>query len=132
MNDLKKRFIVDDDLEKQKTESYVERLLPFCKVTKNGNIILDDKVTTSLDKVKTALVGRFLANKIEPSIPAEVTAEELSKNLDIPKDQIYARLKDLKKAKVAVNSQKGGYEAKPLEIGKVLDELEKKYGESKK
>jgi hypothetical protein len=132
MEDIKKKFIVDENLEQKKIESYVNRLLPFCKITTKGAIQVEDKVSTALKRVKIALVGRFLANKLEPSIAAEMTAEELATCLSIPKDQIYARVKDLRKSNFLTKPDKNKYRVNPLVIGKFLDELEKDYGVVKK
>jgi len=132
MEDLKKRFIVEENLEEKKTSGYIERLLPFCKISNSGDILLGEKALTTLEKVKIALVARYLANHIEPSISAEITPEELVTCLDISKEQIFARLKDVRDDKFAHGSGNSGYKVKPLEIGKFLDELEKKYCGDKK
>lgn len=132
MEDLKKKFIVEENLEEKKLVGYVERILPFCKISKSGGIILEMHEATALEKVKLALVARFLANHLEGSISPEVNPEELSRNLDIPKDQVYARLKELKDDRFAVTSDKGIYRVNTFEIGKFLDEIEGKYGSSKK
>jgi hypothetical protein len=131
MENIRKRFIVDENLDEKKIEGYAERLLPFCKVTKNGGISLSERPVTTLEKVKIALVTRFLANSLEQSIPAEITAEELSNSLEIPRDQINARLKDVRDSKFGSVSDNGKYKAKPIEVVKFIDELEKKYGEVK-
>jgi hypothetical protein len=132
MENLRKRFIVEENLEEKKITEYVERVLPFCKVTKNGAIWLGERPVTNLEKVKIALVARFLANRIEQSIPSEITANELSNSLEIPQDQIRARLKDVRDSKFAFSSENGKHKVRPSEIGKFLDELERKYGEIKK
>jgi len=132
MEELKKKFIVNDNLEEETIKNYVERLLPFCKLSSNGNILVDNKISTSLKRMKTALVGRFLANRLEPSIPAEMSGEELSTILNIPKDQIYARVKDLKKERFVVILEKKKYRVQSHEIDKFLSELEKEFGTEKK
>ncbi|MGD0204261.1 MAG: hypothetical protein ABSC20_10195 [Candidatus Bathyarchaeia archaeon] len=132
MEELKKKFIVNDNLEEETIKNYVERLLPFCKLSSNGNILVDKKISTSLKRMKTALVGRFLANRLEPSIPAEMSGEELSTILNIPKDQIYARVKDLKKERFVVILEKKKYRVQSHEIDKFLSELEKEFGTEKK
>jgi hypothetical protein len=104
----------------------------YCKFSSNGNILVDKKISTSLKRMKTALVGRFLANRLEPSIPAEMSGEELSTILNIPKDQIYARVKDLKKERFVVILEKKKYRVQSHEIDKFLSELEKEFGTEKK
>ncbi|MCX8000383.1 MAG: hypothetical protein N3A69_15760 [Leptospiraceae bacterium] len=88
---------------------------------------------TTKDQVGLALVMRFLANSLERGIPIEVNAKELSHFLGIPKDQVVARLADLKDEKIAIRVDKGVYKANPAQIGRFLDNLENKYlKESKK
>ena len=128
MEELKKKFIVNNNLEEEKIKDYVERLLPFCKLSPDGNILVDKRISTALKRMKVALVGRFLANRLEPSIPAEMNVEELSNILDIPKDQTYSRMKDLKKEKFVAILDKKKYRVQPLEISKFLAELEKEFG----
>jgi len=132
MENLKKRFIIEENLGEKKIEGYVERLLQFCKVTTNGEILITADKLTTLEKVKIALVARFLANKLDANISAEMTHEELSTLLEIPRNQIRARLKDVRATKFGFDSGNGLYKVKPLTIGKFLDELESKYGVDKK
>jgi hypothetical protein len=124
MEELKKKFIVSENLDEEKLKNYIERLLPFCKLSPDGNILVDNRVSTSLKKMKIALVGRFLANRLEPTISAEMTSEEFSAILNIPKDQVYARLKDLRKERFVTVLEKKKYRVQPTEIGKFLNELE--------
>jgi len=80
------------------------------------------------DQIGLALIMRFLANRLKEEIPAEVNVKELSQCLNIPKDQVVARLADLKEEKIAIRSDKGVYKANLLQIGKFLENMENKYG----
>lgn len=126
--DLKNRFIVDENPDDKKIEGYVKRIMPYCKTTKKGAIIFVNEDIKSLDKVKASLVVRYLANHAEPAIPSEIMADEFESLLDIPKTQVYARLKDVRDEKFVTVSEKGGYRVKPHEIAKFLDKLDEKYG----
>ena len=125
--ELKDRFIVDEKFDKKKVEKFVERLLPFCKVTKTGAILLERDDFTSTEKIKIALVARFLANSLDESISAEVNSEELSNNLMIPKNQVVARLKELKDERFAFRVSRGIYKVNPLKINDFLNNIESKY-----
>ena len=130
MEELRKKFIVEEKVDEKKISEYIERALKFGKVSIDGGIIIEkeeDMVTK--DKVGLALIMRFLANRLEKEISAEVTPKELSQSLNIPEEQIAARLSELTtKDKVAIRVAKGVYKANPFQIGKFLNYLENKYG----
>jgi hypothetical protein len=124
MEELKKKFIVEEKLDEKRIGNFVERTLPFCKVTKDGMIIIEIKGLKALEKVKLALVARFLANKLDNSIPAEISNGELSTSLSIPEDQIRARMAELGEEKFATQVKRGLHQANPLQIERVIEELE--------
>ena len=130
MTNIKEKFIISKKLELQTIEAYAERLLPFCTVYSDGEIALGNEKLTTLEKVKVALTARYLANGLDNTISAEITPEELVHWLNIPKDQISARLKDTRDAHFASTSEKGST-AYSQKIGDFLTELEHKYGEKK-
>ena len=127
MENLKEKFIVSEKIDEKRIKEFVKRLLPFCKVTKNGGIIIERADLTNIEKIKVSLVARFLANRLEPGIPPEVTGEELSNSLMIPKNQVLARLKELKDEKFAFRVGKGIYKVNLLRIENFLKSLESKY-----
>lgn len=129
MEEIKKKFIVQQNLEQKRIVEYTERLLPFCTITENGEVLITKKELKTLEKVKVALIARYLANRLESKISNEVSPDELALYLDVPKDQINARLKDARDDKFANTSDKGLSSVNPLRIGSFLEELEKKYGE---
>lgn len=125
--ELRKKFIVEEKLDEKRISEYVERTLRFGKVSIDGGIIIEMDMPTK-DKVGLALIMRFLANHLEKGISAEVTVKELSQFLDIPEDQVVARLTELVEDKIAIRVDKGVYRANSLQIGRFLDYLENKYG----
>jgi hypothetical protein len=127
MENLKERFIISEKIDEKRIKEFVERLLPFCKVTKSGGIIIENPRLTTLEKVKVALIARFLANSLDSEISPEVNGEELSNSLMIPKNQVLARLKELKDEKFAFRVSKGVYRVNPFKIEDFLKELENKY-----
>jgi len=127
LEELRKKFIVEEKIDEKRILEYVERSLKFGKVSSDGGVIIEKGGMTTKDQVGLALVMRFLANRLEKEIPAEVNAEELSQFLGIQEDQVSARLVDLTKERFAIRVDKGIYRANPPQIGRFLDYLENKY-----
>jgi len=133
LEELRKKFIVEEKLDEKRITEYVERSLKFGKVSIDGGVIIEREGLSTKEQVGLALVMRFLASYLEKRISAEVNVKELSQNLGIQEDQVAARLADLKDEKIAIRVDKGVYKANPTQIGKFLDYLENKYlKESKK
>jgi len=127
MENLKEKFIVSEKIDEKRIKEFVERLLFFCKVTKSGGVIIGKAELTTIEKIETALAARFLANSLDSEISSEVSGEELSNSLMIPKDQVLARLKELKDEKFALRVSKGMYKVNPFKIDDLLKSLENKY-----
>jgi len=128
LEELRKKFIVEEKINEKKLSEYVQRSLNFGKVSIDGGIIIEKEGMSTKDQIGLALIMRFLANHLEKEIPAEVNVKELSLSLSIPEDQVVARLAELKEDKIAIRVNKGVYKANPLQIGKFLEDVEKKYG----
>jgi len=124
LEELKKKFIVEEKFDEKRIANYVERILPFCKVTKDGMVIVENKSSKKLQQVQLALVARFLANRLDKNISAGMSSEELSNSLNIPEDQIAARMMELRKDKFAIPLKRGMHQVNPLQIERFLTELE--------
>jgi hypothetical protein len=124
VEELKKKFIVEEKLDEKRVANYIERILPFCKISKDGMVIVETKNLKTLQQVKLALVARFLANYLDKNIPAEMGNGELSNSLSIPEDQIAARIKELREGKFAISVKRGLHQANPLQIERFMIELE--------
>jgi len=131
MEDLKGKFIVSEEIDEKRIRELVERSLPFFRVSKSGEVIIDKSELSSLEKVKASLVARFLAHKLDSGISPEVNAEELSGYLMIPKNQVAARLKELGDEKFAFRVRRGIYSVNPSRIEDFLNDLENEYGAGK-
>jgi len=129
--DLRNSFIVDENPDDKRIEGYVKRLLPYCKTTKTGAIIFNIQELKSLEKVKIFLVARYLANFLEPAISNQIQLDEFASFLNLPKDQVYSRLKDIRDEKFADILEDGAYKVKAQEISRLLDKLDEKYGKTK-
>jgi hypothetical protein len=124
MEELKKKFIVEEKLDEKRVANYIERILPFCKISRDGLVIVETKDLKALQQAKLALVARFLANYLDKNIPTGMTNGELSTSLSIPEDQIAARMKELREAKFAIPVKRGLHQVNPLQIERFVVELE--------
>lgn len=127
MEKIKEKFIVPENIDEKRIEEFITRLLPFCKVTKSGAVIIEKSELTNVEKIEISLLARYLANRVDSGISAEVNGEELSNSLIISKEQVLARLKDLKDKKFVFRISKGIYKVNPLKIDSYLKSLENKY-----
>ena len=133
LEELKKEWIVDEEeifKEKSKLAKLVKRMMNYCKVTKSGDVIINDNYEgiTIKEKVCLYAMARFLANKLDENIPREVKADEIAESLMIDRRVVMARLKDLKDEKYLIRESRGIYHANPSKIEAFLHELDKKYG----
>lgn len=124
MEELKKKFIVEEKLDEKRVANYIERILPFCKISKDGLVIVETKGLTALQQAKLALVARFLANYLDKNIPVGMSNGELSTSLSIPEDQIAARMAELRENKFAIPVKRGLHQVNPLQIERFIVELE--------
>jgi hypothetical protein len=124
MEELKKKFIVEEKLDEKRVANYIERVLPFCKISKDGLVIVETKGLTALQQAKLALVARFLANYLDKNIPVGMSNGELSTSLSIPEDQIAARMAELRENKFAFPVKRGLHQVNPLQIERFIVELE--------
>ncbi|MFA7708261.1 MAG: hypothetical protein WCX73_04895, partial [Candidatus Pacearchaeota archaeon] len=78
MEDLKKEFIIDkDNYEKERIPELVKKILRYCKITNEGQVMFEEKDLILKDKIKLILIARFLANKLDKNIPEEVSIDEI-------------------------------------------------------
>lgn len=128
LEDLKKRFIVDKSkYEEEKLPFFIEKVLIFCKVDSEGVVYLERQNLPLRDKILISLIGRFLASKLDNSIKAELTGDEIATILGEDKAVIFARLNDLLNSKIISRLEKGTYSIIPLYTERILLELESKY-----
>lgn len=121
LEELKKSFIMDEgSFEEQELENFIEKINKICKIDKTGHVSFIRQNMTGKDKVKFILTARFLANRLENKIPKEVTKEEIEKMLKKPKEQIRARLSDLRRDGLIKDLEKNRHEIKPFYLHKIL------------
>jgi len=133
LENLEKSFILDEDMEHENIKDLVQRVQNFCKIDKNGFVLIDGKTLSKLkirDKVMLVLTTRHLANRLQQkldrdiTIKEEVTSQELAEMLKEKQLVINARLKELKDKKQVLPVVRGTYKVAPYRIPLFLKTLE--------
>jgi len=121
IEDLKKKFIVDDDVLKTRLELVVDKALNHCKIDKRGQVLITNSRLSTGDQVCLVLSARAIASQLDSSISADVTVAEIGAYTGLPANQVRARGNDAIKAKFAEAPQPGIYRAVPHKIEAFLD-----------
>lgn len=127
-NDIKNLLIVDgDNYSKQIMEELAGRLIKYAKISKNGDIIILDNSLSPDDKLRIALVLRFIAHTFDDTISETITLKELSNLLSERLEAVGSRLSQvMKKENFAKKVNKGVYIVQHFVIDKFLTDLENK------
>jgi hypothetical protein len=127
-NDIKNLLIVDEDnYSKQMMEESVKKLIKYAKISKNGDIIILDSSLSPDDKLRIALVLRFIAHTFDDAIPETITLKELANLLSERLEAVGSRLSQImKKENFAKKVNKGVYIVQHFVIDKFLTDLENK------
>ena len=125
IDELKKRFIVDEDLLKARLEALVAKVLVFCQIDKNGQVLISSQKLSGRDQVKLVLATRAIAAQLDSNFRDEVTVAEIEKYTGLPGNQVRARGKECIEEKFATTSRAGVYRAVPHKIEAFLDGLSK-------
>jgi hypothetical protein len=123
IEDLKKKFIVDDDVLKTRLEDIVEKALIHCKIDKKGQVLITNSKLSTKDRLCLVLSARAIAAQLDPSISADVTVTDIGTYLGLPTNQVRARGNDAIKAKFAEAPAPGIYRAVPHKIETFLDSI---------
>lgn len=127
-NDIKNLLIVDgDNYSKQMMEEFAKKLIKYAKISKSGDIIILDRSLSPDDKLRIALVLRFIAHTFDDTIPETITLKELANLLSERLEAVGSRLSQImKKENFAKKVNKGVYMAQHFVIDKFLTDLENK------
>jgi hypothetical protein len=124
--ELTGKFLIDDEIATDRLSQFIQQLLPYCKVRKNGKVdVLADNLS-GRDRVKLVLAARLVASKLEGSaVNGDLCADEISEYADLPKNQAAARAKECADERFAERSARGSYKARPDKLPAFLKELAK-------
>jgi hypothetical protein len=129
MEEIKKAFIVDEkEFDNTKSEDLVRQIVDMVKVTNDGKVLFDINSMKNTDKIGLCIVARFLANKLERSIPSEVALQEIISATDLPIQIVNARISELIEQRFIRRVKSGTYIAIPYKIEDFIKKVEKRYG----
>lgn|GEM_PF-4479561 len=123
IEELKKRFIVDDDALKSRLEAIATKALDRCVLDTKGNVHFNNPKLNPREKLRLTLAARAIGAQMDSKFKAEVSVEELSVNSGLPKDQVYARAGELVKQKLATSPKRGYYAAIPYKVEALIDSV---------
>jgi hypothetical protein len=102
----KKEFIIDqDEYSKSKLSELMGMMLNFCKVTKDGQVVILEKVPTR-KAIKLIVSARFVAHAAEASISETITREELKAYSGIKDAVFLARFNEMLRENFAEEKDK--------------------------
>jgi len=123
LEDLRERFVIDDEVRSERLEGLIQKALPHCVVHKNGGVEVKGARLSGRQLVKLVLAARLLASKLEGDIACDVTVEQIAEYTGLPKAQAAARAKECLDERFAERSSRGSYKARLLKIDEFLDQL---------
>ncbi len=123
LEELKRRFIVDDDALKSRLEPIVTKALHHCVIDKTGQVHINNKALSAKQQVMLTLAARAIASQLDSNTDPDVPIAELVRSTGLPENQIRARINDIVKGKFARPSKRGSYEANPHKVEAFLDSL---------
>jgi hypothetical protein len=123
IEELKKEFIVDENVLKSRLEPVVSKALAHCRIDKDGRVELRNNGLSGKEQVKLTLAARMIGSEMDPAISPEVSIGEISRFTGLPANQVRARGKDAIEDKFAQSPRSGIYRAMPHKIEAFLDGL---------
>ena len=123
IEELKKQFIVDENVLKSRLEPVVTKALAHCRIDKDGRVEIRNAGLSGKDQVKLALAARVIGAEMDPAISADVSVAEITRFTGLPANQVRARGKDAIEDKFAQSPRSGMYRALPHKIEAFLDGL---------
>jgi hypothetical protein len=123
IEELKKEFIVDENVLRSRLEPVVSKALVHCRIDKEGRVDIRNTALSGKEQVKLTLAARMIGSEMDPAISPEVSVGEISRFTGLPANQVRARGKDAIEEKFAQSPRSGIYRALPHKIEAFLDGL---------
>jgi hypothetical protein len=123
IEELKKQFIVDDDVLRTRLEPIVAKALAHCRIDKKGQVLITSPKLSAGEQVRLTLAARAIGSQMDPALSADVTVPEISKFTGLPANQVRARGNEAIKDKFAESPKAGVYRAMPHKIEPFIDGL---------
>lgn len=123
IEDLRKQFIVDEDVLKSRLEALVGKALKHCRTDSQGQVLIMSRSLSGRDQLKLVLAARAIAAQLDSSISPDVSVSEIGRYTGLPANQIRARGKEAVEDKFAEATGRGRYRAVPYKLEAFLDGL---------
>lgn len=123
IEELKKQFIVDENVLKSRLEPVVTKALLHCRIDKDGRVEIRNASLSGKEQVKLTLAARVIGAEMDPAISPDVSVAEITKFTGLPANQVRARGKDAIEDKFAQSPRSGIYRALPHKVEPFLDAL---------
>jgi hypothetical protein len=123
IEELKREFLVDEDVLKVRLEPLVRKALQHGKIDKQGQVLITNESLSAKDRIMFALAARAIGTELEPAISASVSAAELVKYTGLPANQVRARCTELVESRLVESPERGVYRVVPHKIEAFLDGL---------
>lgn len=120
---LRQKFIVGEEVLRERIEKLVDKTLPYCVVAQNGTVHLQTQRLPAKNQIKLVLAARILAAQLVDNISAEVSVQDIAASTGLPENQIRARANDLVKEHFAATPKKGTFIANVHKVEPFLDSL---------
>lgn len=125
IEDLKKKFIVDDDVLRNRLEEIATKALQLCVLDKKGSVHFNNSKLGPRDKLRLTLAARAIASQLDETVSREVSVAELAANSGLPENQVRARAAELVKERFITSPKKGTYAAVAHKVEALLDSVTK-------
>jgi hypothetical protein len=120
LDQVARQFVVDEEIADERLERLIQKLLPFCVVSKTGAVRISASGLSGKDQMKLVLSARLAASRLKESpIRADVSAEEACAY----KNQVVARMKECADDGFADRVERGMYRARQHKLDGFIDEL---------
>lgn len=122
---IKTKFIVDEkDYTKEKLIKLAEIAVKYVKVSKNGDVLIEDLSLSPDNKMRLSLVARFIAHTFDENISKSIKLSEMVKILNERLEAVGSRMSQLVKSGFAKKISRGNYMALHYRIEAFLLELD--------
>lgn len=125
IQDLKKKFLLDDAQVQQHLDALVDKVRPFCAIDATGNVHFEPGTRTlkTRDKVFLALAARYIGAKLQIGNAETAEVADLKSWLGIPDNQLRARCNELLKESYIASGERGSFSVLPHRIEMYVDSL---------
>jgi hypothetical protein len=123
LEELKKQFIVDEDILKTHLEPLIAKALNHCKLDKQGQVLILSQGLSAKDQIMLVLSARAIAAHLSSDISATVTLAELARFTRLPANQIRARTTQLMESRPVESPERGVLRAIPHKVEAFLDSI---------